>query len=96
MLMEIENNNSNAVNPELCRQVGKDCRECVSSNAGLIALLCPTMDAASAQQMFSRLYRSQACAVMERAFVREYLAAVEPEFTGAPTPVPLYQIAACA
>ena len=98
MLVGIEDNLGNVVNPESCRLVGKECRDCVCSSASVVALLCPTLDAAGAQQMFFRMYRNQGCVGMARAFVREYLDAVEPEYFE-PIPMPtssLCQIAACA
>jgi hypothetical protein len=98
MLVGIEDNLGNVVNQENCRLIGKECRDCVSSSASVVALLCPTLDAASAQQMFFRMYRNQGCFGMARAFVREYLGAVEPEhFERIPMATSnLYQIAACA
>ncbi|GEM_PF-1131163 len=98
MLVGIEDNPGNVVNPENCRLVGKECRDCVCSSASVVALLCPTLDAAGAQQTFFQMYRNQGCVGMARAFVREYLSAAEPEFFE-PIPVPtsnLYEIAACA
>ncbi len=96
MLVGIEDNLGNAVNAESCRLVGKECRDCVSSSASIVALLCPSLDAAAAQQMFFRMYRHPGCVGMARVFVREYIGAVEPEFfESLPTPE-LYQIAACA
>ena len=61
MLVGIEENLGIAVNPESCREVGKECRECISSSASVVALLCPTLDAAAAQQTFFRMYRHQGC-----------------------------------
>ena len=98
MLVGIEENLGNTVNPESCRLVGKECRDCVCSSASVVALLCPTLDAAGAQQMFFRMYRNQGCVGMARAFVRDYLGAVEPEYFE-PIPMPasgIYHIAACA
>lgn len=96
MLVGIEENISTAVNAESCRQVGKECRDCISSSASVVALLCPTLDAASAQQMFFRMYRHHGCGSMARAFVREYLGAVEPQYFEPIPATALYQIAACA
>jgi len=96
MLVGIEDNQSTAVNPESCRLVGKECRECISSNASVVALLCPSLDAASAQQIFFRMYRHHGCGFMARAFVREYLGSVEPEYFDPLPAQPLHQIAACA
>ena len=103
MLVETEEHLNQAVNPESCRQMGKDCRDCISSTAAITALLCPSMDAVAAQQTFFLLYRHEGCGGMARAFVREYLGscdfAVEPEYIerkpvkSAPA---YYQIAACA
>lgn len=98
MSIGIEDNLGNVVNPENCRLVGKECRDCVCSSASVVALLCPSLDAAGAQQMFFRMYRHHGCVGMARAFVREYLGVVEPEFFE-PIPVvasSLYEIAACA
>jgi hypothetical protein len=96
MLVEMEENLGTAVNPESCRLVGKECRDCIGSSASIIALLCPNLDAAAAQQMFFRMYRHHGCGGMARMFVREYLGAVEPEFYESIPAQPLYQIAACA
>jgi hypothetical protein len=97
MLVGIEENIAYAVNPESCLLVGKECRECVSHSASVVAMLCPSLDAASAQKMFFQMYRHHGCGGMARAFVREYLGAVEPEYMEIPPPaLPLYEIAACA
>ena len=79
MLVGIEDNQSPQVTAENCRSMGKECRDCISSSASVVALLCPSLDAAAAQQTFFRLYRHEGCVNMSRAFVREYLSAVEPE-----------------
>ncbi len=96
MLMGLEDNLTNTLDPQSCAQVGKDCRGCVRHNAEVIALLCPGLDAAGAQQMFFRMYRQPGCAGMARTFVREYLGAVEPEETFVPAGEVYYEIAACA
>lgn len=84
MLVGIEDNQSTPVTPENCRSMGKECRDCVCSSASVVALLCPSLDAAAAQQVFFRMYRHQGCVNMARAFVREYLSAVEPIFLQSP------------
>lgn len=96
MLVGIEDNFSNSVNPEFCRLVGKECRECVSQSASVVALLCPSLDASGAQQLFFRLYRHQGCGGMARAFVREYLGEVEPDVIDIPRRMPQFEVAACA
>jgi len=100
MLVETDEHNSHTVNPEACRLVGKDCRSCVADSANIVALLCPNLDAASAQKMFFSLYRHSGCGPAARSFVREYLAAVEPAVAEENWPVPsanpFIQIAACA
>lgn len=96
MLVGIEENISTAVNAESCRQVGKECWDCISSSASVVALLCPTLDAASAQQMFFRMYQHQGCGSMARTFVREYLGTVEPQYFKPIPATAVYQIAACA
>lgn len=96
MLIGIEENLGFAVNPESCREVGKECRECISSSASVVALLCPTLDAAAAQQTFFRMYRHQGCGFMARSFVREYLDVVEPNYFETVTTPAIYAIAACA
>lgn len=98
MLVEIEDNVGYTVNPETCRLVGKECRDCVASSASVVALLCPSLDAAAAQHMFFRMYRSQGCIGMARAFVREYIAVVEPDtFDSIPEVISVaYKVAACA
>ena len=80
MLAGIEDNQSPPVTAESCRSMGKECRDCISSSASVVALLCPSLDAAAAQQTFFRMYRHEGCVNMSRAFVREYLSAVEPDF----------------
>jgi len=70
---------STDASPEACRELGKECRECVSNSASLIALLCPTLDAVSAQSMFFRMYISPGCVNMSRVFVRVYLAETDSE-----------------
>ncbi|MBM3761205.1 MAG: hypothetical protein FJW36_13265 [Acidobacteria bacterium] len=96
MLVGIEDNLGPVVNPETCGLVGKECRECISGSASVLAMLCPSLDAAGAQQMFFKMYRHHGCGGMARAFVREYLDQVEPEFIDMAPTMPLYQIAACA
>lgn len=92
--MDIEQELS--VNPESCREVGKNCRECVAANAAVVAMLCPTLDAVGAQGMFFKMMRHAGCAPMARAFVREYLAATEPAEWMPMGGAELVQIAACA
>ncbi len=96
MLIGIEENNASVVSPETCRMVGKECRDCIGANASVLAALCPNLDAAGAQKMFFQMYRHPACGGMARAFVREYLGAVEPVYMDPAPAAPLYQIAACA
>ncbi len=98
MLVDVEDNFGYTVNPETCRLVGKECRDCVASSASVVALLCPSLDAASAQNMFFRMYRNQGCVGMARAFVRGYLEEVEPDaFDSIPEVISVaYQVAACA
>ncbi|MEO5953024.1 MAG: hypothetical protein ABIQ44_11220 [Chloroflexia bacterium] len=97
MLVGIEDELANAVNPESCRLVGKECRDCVSSSAAIVAMLCPSLDAAGAQQLFFRMYRHNGCGGMARSFVREYLGAAEPEYIEVQSVnLPLFEIAACA
>ncbi|WP_031498560.1 hypothetical protein [Bryobacter aggregatus] len=79
MLVEVEDNLSSAISSELCKSLGKDCRECVCSSANVVASLCPTLDAAGAQVAFFQMYRHQSCVGMARRFVRDYLSAVEPQ-----------------
>ena len=78
MLAGIEDNQSPPVTAESCRSMGKECRDCISSSASVVALLCPSLDAAAAQQTFFRMYRHEGCVNMSRAFVREYLSAIPP------------------
>ena len=52
MLAGIEENRGIAVTKEHCPQVGKECPECIFSSASVVALLCPTLDAAVAQHIF--------------------------------------------
>jgi hypothetical protein len=85
-----------SVNPESCRQVGKNCRECVTANAAVVAMLCPTLDAVGAQGMFFKMMRHAGCAPMARTFVREYLSATEPAEWMPMGGAELVQIAACA
>ncbi len=79
MLDGIQDSQSPQVTAEYCRSMGKECRDCISSSASVVALLCPSLDPAAAQQTFFRMYRHEGCVNMSRAFVREYLSAVEPE-----------------
>jgi hypothetical protein len=104
MQIELDYQPANPVNAQTCATLGKDCRSCVNSTASVVALLCPSMDLQSVQQMFFRLYQQPGCAGMARAFLRDYLSATDssglaldlPE----PKPVrsagPFYQIAAYA
>lgn len=64
-------------NPESCRELGKECRDCVAQSAAMVALLCPTLDAVSAQSMFFKMYTSPGCVNMSRVFVRVYLGETE-------------------
>ena len=97
MLAGIDENQGTAVTKENCRQVGKECPECIFSSASVVALLCPTLDAAAAQHMFFQMYQHQGCVSMARAFVREYLGVVAPPYCEPIVATPaLYQIAACA
>lgn len=82
MLIGIDDNQNPPVTAENCRSLGKECRDCISASATVVALLCPSLDAAAAQQTFFRMYRNEGCVPMARSFVREYLSAVEPDFTG--------------
>lgn len=86
-LMDLCNTLGNKpANPESCRELGKECRDCVSQSAAMVALLCPTLDAVSAQSMFFKMYSSPGCVNMSRVFVRIYLGETEPEI---PRPKPM-------
>lgn len=100
MLVEVEENKRFAPSPEVCLQVGKDCRSCVASTASVTALLCPTLDVLAAQRTFFLLYPQPGCAGAARMFVREYLDAAETETLDAIPPmaasVPYFPVAVCA
>lgn len=96
MLVGMDDNLANAVNPENCRLVGKECRDCISSSAAIVAMLCPSLDAVGAQQLFFKMYKHHGCGGMARSFVREYLGAAEPEYIPPATAMPLYEVAVCA
>ncbi len=80
MLISIEDQAHPAPSPALCREIGKECRTCVSDCAETIAILCPSLEASSAQSLFFKLYPYTGCAAMARTFVREYLSHSEPAF----------------
>jgi hypothetical protein len=80
------NHSSKPANPESCGELGKECRDCVSQSASLIATLCPTLDAGAAQSIFFKMYPSPGCINMSRVFVRVYLGETEAE---APKPLPM-------
>jgi hypothetical protein len=96
MLMGLEDNLMNTLDAQSCAQVGKDCRGCVRQSAEVVALLCPALDAAGAQQMFFRMYRQPGCGGMARSFVREYLSIAEEEAGFLPGSEQFYEVAACA
>jgi hypothetical protein len=80
MLISIEEQAPPAPSPALCREVGKECRDCVSRCAETIAFLCPSLEPSSAHALFFKLYPYSGCSGMARSFVREYLSQTEPVF----------------
>lgn len=99
--LELDYQPTPPVNSQSCAALGKDCRSCVQNNANVVALLCPSMDIPTVQQMFFRLYQHPGCAGMARTFLRDYLSATESEAIPEPLPnriavSPYHQIAACA
>jgi hypothetical protein len=80
------NNSSKPANPESCLELGKECRDCVSQSAALVAVLCPTLDPVAAQSIFFKMYPSPGCINMSRVFVRVYLGETEAE---TPKPMPM-------
>jgi hypothetical protein len=77
MLVNIEDLSPAAPAPALCLEVGKECRDCISTCASTIASLCPSLDPMQAHSFFLRLYPHAGCFAMARTFVREYLAEAE-------------------
>lgn len=67
-----------APSPTICREAGKECRDCVSQCAETMAWLCPSLEPQAAQSIFLRLYPHAGCFAMARTFVREYLTHSEP------------------
>ncbi|GAB4372794.1 MAG: hypothetical protein OHK0021_15100 [Bryobacter sp.] len=87
MLIANEDSSIPPAGPTLCREVGKDCKSCVASNASTLAFLCPSLEPSAAQHFFFKIYPSPGCSPMARSFVREYLSAIEPVFESAFEPV---------
>lgn len=68
--------------PDACLSVGLDCRTCVQRSAASVALLCPDLGAAGAEQIFVQIYPAAGCAPMTAAFATAYAEAQMPARKG--------------
>jgi hypothetical protein len=61
--------------PQMCRDVGLDCKTCTDNTARNSAKICKGLKGTAIGQLFVQIHSDPACAVMHGHFVKAYLQA---------------------